>query len=308
MATAKPKVTVFICDTSLGAQAFLDTSRLPELTMIADIETVIINSHQAAEININTWEKLANAIYQRKNKSTGFVIIHGTDGILYTSTAISFLLNGFNKPIIFTGTLPNTATDKSMEMRANIINSIQAATYTSSEVGLIFGNRFLRAIKSELGADQQINFFDAPAEAILGKIDFSIRVFGKMFHNKSAYKNKPPLSIEKDIVTLRLSPLISVTQFKKLIEGYKGCVIDLSDYHHLPEKLAEEIINQTKDKTIVVWSKNSSLASIANSQLVVANHSTWHATVTKLIWACSISKSQAQIKALMKKPLDHEIL
>lgn len=96
------------------------------------------------------WVEIAQVIASRYNEYDGFVVLHGSDTMSYTSAALSFMLENLQKPVIFTGSqLP--IGDLRTDAKENLITSIQIAALQQEgvpvikEVGLYFEYKLLRA-------------------------------------------------------------------------------------------------------------------------------------------------------------------
>src|SRR3989344_3934870 len=176
MPFSNKKVTLFICGQPFSTLPKGWLTHMPELSIVAQVQPVTIFSQPPADITPVVWTILAKAISDRYKVSSGFVVFHGPDNLLYTASSFSFIFKNLPKPIIFTGGSITPQADKRLEMRANLINAIQGASYEYAEVGLMFGNRFIRANQAARSEGDTLNMFSAPQSGMLGKIDFSIRL------------------------------------------------------------------------------------------------------------------------------------
>ena len=100
------------------------------------------------------WSVIARIIVQDYDKFDGFVVLHGTDTMAYTASAVSFMLENLGKPVIFTGAqLPITAFRS--DARENLITSLEIASGQENgkplvpEVAIYFNNVLLRANRSK---------------------------------------------------------------------------------------------------------------------------------------------------------------
>ena len=76
---------------------------------------------------IHIWRKLVRIISDNYNQYTGFVILHGTDTMAYTASALSFMLEGLNKPVILTGSQLPIGVLRT-DGKENLLTSIEIAT------------------------------------------------------------------------------------------------------------------------------------------------------------------------------------
>lgn len=127
-------------------------AHIPELKLLeCDIATTSFE-HPIDSSNMHPryWVKLAEIIRDGYNDHDGFVVLHGSDTMSYTASALSFMLENLDKPVIFTGSqLP--IGDLRTDAKENLITSIQIASLRENnkpkltEVGLYFEYKLYRA-------------------------------------------------------------------------------------------------------------------------------------------------------------------
>ena len=153
----KPKILIvytggtigMIKDYKTGALKAFDfsqiSSKIPELQQLhCEISTISFDEPiDSSNMNVNYYINIAEIISDNYNKFDGFVVLTGSDTMSYTSSAISFMFENLQKPVIFTGSqLP--IGDLRTDAKENLITSIQvASTYEEGkpvvqEVGLVF--------------------------------------------------------------------------------------------------------------------------------------------------------------------------
>jgi len=296
-----------IASQSAGLQPKDWLSSMPELNIIADIEPVFVFKHSAADITPEVWLRLAKEIYQRLDKADGFVILHGIDNLLYTSAALSFLLQNLPKPIIFTGGQQIMPDGKKFEIRANLINAVQTANYKIGEVGLMFGNRLIRANQASQSLEKSLNVFNCPINAILGRIDFSIRIFEKALA-KSQGKPKLFEQLSDKIEIIRVSPTLNLKTLSKRLSDREGIIVNAKYYQNLPQDLMFLFEKITPDTPVIIWTNQINNPIIAPKNILLINNMTWEACVTKFMWAVTQAKSLAKIKELMETDIAGEII
>lgn len=108
------------------------------------------------------WQSIAQDIEDNYEKYDGFIILHGTDTMAYTSSALSFMLEGLNKPVIVTGSQIPLAQLRS-DGQANLLNALFiAANYPISEVTLFFNNKLYRGNRVRKVDADGFDAFDSP--------------------------------------------------------------------------------------------------------------------------------------------------
>jgi len=127
-------------------------SHIPELKLLdCTIETVSFeNPIDSSNMRPEYWVQIAEIIKNRYDEFDGFVVLHGSDTMSYSASALSFMLENLSKPVIFTGSqLP--IGDFRTDAKENLITSIQIASFQENgkpkitEVGLYFEYKLYRA-------------------------------------------------------------------------------------------------------------------------------------------------------------------
>ena len=95
----------------------------------------------SSDITVTEWNKIASVIYENYEKYDGFVVLHGTDTMAYTASALSFILHGLNKPVVLTGSQIPLSEIRS-DGRDNLVTSLLiAADGVANEVCLYFSGK-----------------------------------------------------------------------------------------------------------------------------------------------------------------------
>jgi L-asparaginase len=122
------------------------------------------------------WCTMARVLYERRQDHPGFVVLHGTDTMAYTSSALSFLLPFFGKPIVVTGSQIPISRPRS-DGRQNFIGALQvAARGDVREVSLLFGEALLRGNRATKVDASGLDAFESPGLAPLADIGIDIVV------------------------------------------------------------------------------------------------------------------------------------
>lgn len=142
---------------------------IPELQLLPhQIETLSVEQPiDSSDVRFENWKELASLIYDRYYDYEGFVILHGTDTMAYTASALSFMLENLSKPVILTGSqLP--IGDLRTDAKENIITSLEiAGKYENGkpvvpEVGLYFEYKLFRGNRTVKISSEHFNAFDSP--------------------------------------------------------------------------------------------------------------------------------------------------
>ncbi len=148
---------------------------IPELSKIAQIKMERLFFEDSSDINKKHWGKLAGFICDKYEDYDGFVILHGTDTMAYTASALSFALQGLDKPVILTGSQVPMSNIRS-DARRNLVNAIEMATLPLPEVAICFNDfvyRGNRATKMSIG---DFDAFASPNFPPLAEIGLNIEM------------------------------------------------------------------------------------------------------------------------------------
>ncbi|HGS4588832.1 TPA: asparaginase [Vibrio cholerae] len=108
------------------------------------------------------WQLIADDIAANYDNYDGFVILHGTDTMAYTASALSFMFENLGKPVIVTGSQIPLA-DLRSDGQANLLNALHvAANYPINEVTLFFNNRLMRGNRSRKSHADGFSAFSSP--------------------------------------------------------------------------------------------------------------------------------------------------
>ena len=204
------------------------TAGIPELKKF-DAELCAIAFKQpidSSNMNPKTWVYLAKIIGQNYQKYDGFVILHGTDTMAYTASALSFLLEDLCKPIILTGSqLPIGI--RRTDAKENLITAIEiAANGNIPEVCVYFECKLLRGNRTVKINAENFEAFDSPNFPALAEAGVQIK-----YNQKVSCKIDIPLKVHDKMSTsvalLKLYPGISQEVMKTLLSSNcKGIIME----------------------------------------------------------------------------------
>jgi L-asparaginase len=109
------------------------TSQVPEMAKVADCDVEILFNIDSCEMNSTHWFKLAERLTQAKKDYDGAVILHGTDTLAYTASALSFLLSPSPFPVVITGAQKPLATLRN-DARNNLISALEVAAHAPKQL------------------------------------------------------------------------------------------------------------------------------------------------------------------------------
>jgi len=178
------------------------------------------------------WIDIAKVIEQNYNDYEGFVVLHGTDTMTYTATALSFLLENLNKPVIVTGSQCPIGQPRSDAIQ-NLVSSLMIAAPKNfnlplvPEVCIFFQNYLLRGNRSRKISSTDYAAFHSPNFPLLGQIGEHIKIQKKLIRIPSQEGFFINENFEKNVLMFDIFPGINLDILKKLfnIDGLKGVVL-----------------------------------------------------------------------------------
>ncbi len=143
----------------------------PELKDIVDVHFVPLLNKDSTNMNPQDWQKMARAVYNRRNAGyRGFVIAHGTDTMHFSASALSFALGpSLNFPVVFTGaqTIPEVPHG---DARVNLVRACLTALTELAEVVVCFGDYIFRGCRVQKKDERKFDAFESPGYFPIGYI------------------------------------------------------------------------------------------------------------------------------------------
>ena len=164
-------------DDSLAPGPSLDRilEQVPELRQIADLRLVVAFNQDSATLEPGHILSLAKLIRGQAGLGDGVVLIHGTDTMAYTASVLGFLLADLAKPVVLTGSQRPLAYVRS-DARGNLVDAVTLATRGVAEVGICFGDHWLRGVAAEKVSVHRYEAFESPNLPPLAEIGLHVQM------------------------------------------------------------------------------------------------------------------------------------
>ncbi len=187
----------------------------------------------SSNMNPFFWVEIAKVIFVNYENYDGFVVLHGSDTMAYTASALSFMLENLNKPVILTGSqlpLGMIRTDG----RENFITSIEIAAASQDETPVVpevviyFENRLMRGNRTIKYNAEHFEAFRSPNYPNLADVGVYIRYHFPNISKPNFKKLKLHTNLDTNIAVLKLFPGITAQHVRAIlgIEGLKGVVLE----------------------------------------------------------------------------------
>jgi L-asparaginase len=280
-------------------------------------------------MNPDIWIEIANIIYDQYGKFNSFVILHGTDTMAYTASALSFLLEDLNKPVILTGAQLPIGVARS-DARENFITALELAaaiqedgTPVLSEVCIYFNSHLLRGNRSKKQESSDFNAFHSanyPALANAGvRIHWNLP-FLKLFEADKQLKIQNRL--DTNVAFLKLFPGINQQVVKSIlgIDGLKGVVMETFGAGNAPtETWFLEEIQKTIERGIIIFNVSQCNGGrvaqghyqtskfLKQAGVVSGSDITAEAAITKMMYVFGRETDHAKCAAMLQEPIRGEM-
>lgn len=148
---------------------------VPEALELADIDIRVLFNADSANIGVRHWQAIAEAIEAELDRYDGFVVIHGTDTMAYTASALSYMLVNLPKPVIMTGAQRPISVIRT-DAKTNLVNALELATQDIPEVGLFFNYKLYRGNRAKKVSIDEFDAFASPDYPPLAEVGLNLHI------------------------------------------------------------------------------------------------------------------------------------
>ena len=277
----------------------------------------------SSNMSIPEWNKIGKTIADNYERFDGFVVLHGTDTMAYSASALSFMLENLDKPVIFTG-----AQIPLCEIRSDGYNNIVSSVVIASEgivkeVCIYFDGKLIRGCRSTKISSDQFAAFASPNFGLLADVGIAIEYHhpGGLPERKGEFAFSPFENVPVGII--KMFPGIQIRLFESIMtEQLKGVVLETFGAGNIPSGSAGEMIpiikrayengtlvvvcSQCVQGTVTLGTYEAS-KTLRDIGAVTGKNITTEAALTKLIYLFSRHYEIDRIREKMSENLRGEI-
>ncbi|MCM1294845.1 MAG: asparaginase [Muribaculaceae bacterium] len=282
----------------------------------------------SSDMNPCLWRHIAQGIADNYDNYDGFVVLHGTDTMAYTASALSFMLQGLTKPVIITGSqLPigEVRTDG----EENLITALQIAAAKADdgipmvqEVAILFENYLWRGVRSTKRSADHFNAFRSSNYPELAKIGLGISFHQDVLDRRKSKKFRFYPDFDPCVMCIDLFPGLTENTLRHLLStpGIKGIVLRTYGTGNGPTaewfidairdacNRGMVILNVTQCLNGSVSSKRYLAGDLLSGTGIASGHDiTFEAAITKMMHLFGRKLPRAEIIKKLQKPLVGEM-
>ena len=158
-----------------GAYGQRITEQVPEITHLAELDVQILCNLDSSDVGPEEWAQAARAVEAARERSAGVVILHGTDTMAFTASALAFALTGLDRPVVLTGAQRPLVAHRT-DARRNLVDAVELATCDLPEVGVCFDGLLLRGCRAVKGDARSYHAFHSPSCEPLARMGVDVDV------------------------------------------------------------------------------------------------------------------------------------
>jgi L-asparaginase len=300
-------------------------SRMPEMASdtIPEIEVAeSVPLLDSSDITPSHWERIARDI-QGHQDFDGFVVLHGTDTMAYTASALSFMLEGLARPVIVTGSQIPLSEPRS-DARDNLIDALTIAGHHEvviPEVALLFNGLLLRGNRATKTSADGLDAFESPNYRPLGRGGIQLTLHKNRIREVAPGGLRVAQLEAVHVAALRLFPGIEPRVLSEILrKPMQGIVLEAFGVGNAPTDsgLAEAIREATARGVVVVVCTQCLRGSVnlgtyaagsalADAGAIAGHDMTMEAAMTKMYWLFGQGLAPDVVKEKMGQDLRGEI-
>lgn len=245
---------------------------VPELSRLAVVEPRIVANLDSSDLGPPVWSELARIVAEERTTYDGFVIVHGTDTMSYTASALAFALEGLDRPVVMTGA-QRPLTALRTDARRNLADAVELATCDLPEVGICFDGLLLRGTRAIKADARHYRAFASPGVEPLARLGTDVHVAPHVRRPTRPFRCDPRFEVAVDVVWVH--PGLTPSQLRARMADplVKGWVVAAFGVGTVPSTGIAEVVAEVVGRGVPVlvttqWGGTTALGSYRNSEVL----------------------------------------
>ena len=283
----------------------------------------------SSDMDPEAWQKLVHIINDNYERYTGFVILHGTDTMAFTASALSFMLENLSKPVILTGSQLPIGVLRT-DGKENMLTSIEIAASRDAEgrpmvpeVCIYFESHLMRGNRTTKINAENFNAFCSYNYHSLAEVGIHIKYNeGLIHHEATPHPLKPHFALDTNVCILKLFPGIQESVVRAVLnaEGLKAVVLETYGSGNAPRKeWFLQLLKEASDRGIIFINVTQCPAGSVEMERYETGYrlmqvgvsggydSTTESAITKLMFLLGHGYSPEKVRKLMNRSIAGEI-
>lgn len=284
----------------------------------------------SSDVEPSLWQDLARLIKEKYEDYDGFIILHGTDTMSYSASALSFMLDGLTKPVIFTGSQLPIGVPRT-DGKENLISAVEIASAKDEEghpavpeVCVCFDSLLMRGNRSTKVNSEVFRAFQSPNFPPLAEAGINIRYNNEYIRKPNDWYQSLTINTDLDtrVSILKIHPGITPEVVRNILCGKDTRAIIMETYGSGNAPTRDwflDIVKESSAMNKIIVNVTQCLAGTVNMNIyangkaleragvIDGYDSTTESALAKLFYLMGKSRDNEWVKAMMGRNLKGEI-